>query len=144
MFPHTTSRMTRTISIVLSTLIVLFLLADAAVSLFVPHLLADAQAQVGFPADLAPVVGSIMLLCALTFAVPRTAMIGAILITAFAGGIICTHLRVGEIGSPPQVIAVALAALAWLALWLRNADVRAAVGFGQADPDPFSLQPVDL
>jgi hypothetical protein len=58
------------------------------------------------------------------------ATIGAILISAFAGGAICTHLRVGEIGSPPQFIAIALAALAWFSLWLRDANLRRAVGFG--------------
>ena len=70
-----------------------------------------------------------MLMCALLFAIPRTATIGAILITGFAGGAICTHLRVGEIGSPPQFIAIALAGLAWLSLWLRDASVREALGF---------------
>ena len=112
----------------LSALVVLFLVADAAVSIFAPHLLADAQAEVGFPSDLSPILGGIMLLCALIFAIPRTATIGAILITAFAGGAICTHLRVGEIGSPPQFISFALAALAWLSLWLRDANVRGALG----------------
>jgi hypothetical protein len=115
------------ISVALSALIVLFLLGDAAVNIFAPHLLADVQAQVGFPPELSPLLGGILLLCALVFAMPRTATIGAILITAFAGGAICTHLRVGEIGSPPQVIAIALAVLAWLSLWLRDENVRAAL-----------------
>lgn len=113
----------------LSTFVVLFLVADAGVSLFAPHLLAEVQTQVGLPAELSPLLGGIMLLCALTFAIPRTSGIGAILITAFAGGAICTHLRVGDIGSPPQLIAIALAAAAWLSLWLRDADVRRALGF---------------
>ena len=129
-FTH--SRTTLWMSLGLSALIVLFLLTDAAVSIFAPHLLADAQAQVGFPSYLSPMLGGIMLLCALLFAIPRTATIGAILITAFAGGAICTHLRVGEIGSPPQFIALALAAIAWLSLWLRDASVRAAIGFGSS------------
>jgi len=120
------------ISFGLSALVVAFLLIDAAVSLFAPHLLADAQAQVGFPSDLSPIVGSIILLCALLFAIPRTATIGAILITGFAGGAICTHLRVGEIGSAPQFIALALAGVAWLSLWLRDANIRGALGFGGA------------
>jgi hypothetical protein len=118
------------ISIGLSVLVVLFLVADAAASIFAPHLLADAQAKVGMPSYLSPMVGGIILVCALLFAIPRTATIGAILISAFAGGAICTHLRVGEIGSPPQFIAIALAAVAWLSLWLRDVNVRRAVGFG--------------
>ena len=125
----THSRTTLWISFGLSTLIVLFLLADAAVSIFAPHLLADVQAKVDFPSYLSPILGGIMLLCAFLFAIPRTATIGAILITAFAGGAICTHLRVGEIGSPPQFISLALATVAWLSLWLRDANVRGAIGF---------------
>jgi hypothetical protein len=114
----------------LSVLVVLFLAADGAVSIFAPHLLTDAQVKVGMPSYLSPIVGGIILVCALFFAIPRTATIGAILISAFAGGAICTHLRVGEIGSPPQFIAIALATAAWLSLWLRDANLRRAVGFG--------------
>ena len=132
MAPFTHSRTTSWTSFGLSALVVLFLLADAAVSIFAPHLLADVQAKVGFPSDLSAILGGIMLLCALLFAIPRTATIGAILITAFAGGAICTHLRVGEIGSPPQFISLALAAVAWLSLWLRDANVRQALGFRSA------------
>lgn len=123
------SRTTLWISFGLSALIVLFLLVDAGVSILAPGLLSDVQAKVGFPSDLSPLLGGIMLLCALLFAIPRTATIGAILITAFAGGAICTHVRIGEIGSPPQFIAFALAAVAWLSLWMRDASVRAALGF---------------
>lgn len=128
MVDFTPSRTTFWISFGLTALVVLFLVADAAVSILAPHLLADAQAQVGFPADLSAMLGGIMLLCALLFAIPRTATVGAILITAFAGGAICTHLRVGEIGSPPQFIAMALAAVAWLSLTLRDANLREALG----------------
>jgi hypothetical protein len=125
----TPSRTVVWISFGLSALVVLFLLADAAVSIFAPHLLAEVQAQVGLPSDLSPILGGIMLLCALLFAIPRTATVGAILITAFAGGAICTHLRVGEMGSPPQFIALALASVAWLSLWLRDANLRGAIRF---------------
>lgn len=124
----TPSRVMLYVSYALSTLVVLFLLADASVSVFAPELLAEVQAKVGLPAELSPVLASIMLLCALLFAMPRTAVIGAILITGFAGGAICTHLRIGEMGSLPQFIAFALAAFAWLSLWLRDANVRSAVG----------------
>jgi hypothetical protein len=125
----TPSRTTLWTSFGLSALVVLFLLVDASVSIFAPQLLADVQAQVGFPPELSPLLGGIMLLCALVFAIPRTATLGAILITAFAGGAICTHVRVGELGSPPQFISFALAAVAWLSLWLRDVDVRRALGF---------------
>jgi hypothetical protein len=129
MADFTPSRTMLRASYALSAFVILFLLADAGVSLFAPHLLADVQAQVGFPAELSQLLGVIMVIFAVVFAIPRTAAIGAILISAFAGGAICTHLRVGEIGTPPQFIAAALAVVAWLSLWLRNADVRRALGF---------------
>lgn len=125
------ARATLWLSYALSALVVLFFVGDAAVSLFAPHLLTSAQEQVGFPAELSPLLGGLMLLCAATYAVPRTAALGAILITGFIGGAICTHLRVGEIGSPPQIIAAILAVCAWLGLWLRDPMVRAALGFGR-------------
>ena len=129
MADFTPSRTMLWASYALSAFVILFLLADAGVSLFAPHLLVDVQAQVGFPPELSSLLGGIMLFCVVVFAIPRTAAIGAILISAFAGGAICTHLRIGEIGSPPQLMSAALAAVAWLSLWLRNGDVRRALGF---------------
>src|SRR5262249_3090868 len=100
----TPSRATLWTSFSLSALVVVFFLVDASVSILAPHLLANVKAEVGFPSNLSPILGSIMLVCALVFAIPRTAAVGAILITAFAGGAICTHFRIGEMGSPPQLI----------------------------------------
>jgi hypothetical protein len=68
-----------------------------------------------------------MLLCAVTYAIPRTAMLGAILITGFFGGAICVHVRIGEIGSLPQIICLLLAAMAWGGLYLRDTRVRALI-----------------
>ena len=113
----------------LSALVVVFLIADASVNILAPHLLANARGEVGFPSNLSSILGGIMLVCALVFAIPRTATVGAILITAFAGGAICTHFRIGEMGSPPQLISFALAAIAWLSLWLRDQNVRRALAF---------------
>src|SRR5262245_56295854 len=73
---HANSRTMLWTSFALSTLTILFLLADASVSIFAPHLLADAQAQVGFPSHLSSILAGIMLLCALLFAIPRIATIG--------------------------------------------------------------------
>ena len=53
-----------------------------------------------------------------------TATLGAILITGFFGGAICTHFRLGEIGSPPQLICLALGVITWVGLYLRNPTVR--------------------
>lgn len=112
---------------ILSALVVIILLADAAVNLFAPHLLKAEMAASGFPAELAPVLAIVMLLCAATYAYPRTSVLGAILVTGFFGGAICLHLRMGEIGSPPQLVCLAIGLMAWAGLFLRDARVRAVL-----------------
>jgi len=112
---------------VLSALVVVILLADAAVNLFAPHLLKAEMAAVGFPADLAPLLAMLMLLCAAAYAYPPTSVLGAILVTGFFGGAICLHLRIGEIGSPPQLVCLAIGLMAWAGLVLRDANVRAVL-----------------
>ncbi|MBY5533693.1 DoxX family protein [Rhizobium leguminosarum] len=112
------------IGVVLSYAVVILLLADAAVNLFAPYLLAAEMEAVGTPAYLAPIIGGILLICTVLYAIPRTAFLGAILITGFLGGAICTHLRVGEMFTPPQIICLLLGCAAWGGLFLRNYRIR--------------------
>jgi hypothetical protein len=56
-------------------------------------------------------------------------VLGAILVTGFLGGAICTHFRLGAIGSKPQVICVVLGLMTWGALYLRNGHVRSLLPF---------------
>lgn len=110
---------------ILGALVVLALLADAGVSLFASHLLARNMEETGFPVELSSVVGGILAVSTVLYAIPRTSVLGAILLTGFLGGAICTHLRMGEMGSPPQIVSALLGIAAWAALYLRNGKVRA-------------------
>jgi uncharacterized membrane protein YoaK (UPF0700 family) len=56
--------------------------------------------------------------------VPRTAVLGAILIAGFFGGAICAHFRIGEMGSPAELVAIAIVIIAWAGLWFRDARLR--------------------
>jgi len=107
-----------------SALVVLALLADGAVALFAPAMLKADMDATGFAADSARPIGIIVIVCAVLYAVPRTATLGAILITGFLGGAICTHFRLGEVGSPPQLVCLALGIMTWGGLYLRSAQVR--------------------
>jgi hypothetical protein len=109
---------------ILSALVVLAMLADAAVNLFAPGMLKAEMDATGFSPSLAPALGIIMLVSGVLYALPRTATLGAILITGFLGGAICTHFRLGEIGSPPQIICLVLGIMTWGGLYLRNPTVR--------------------
>jgi hypothetical protein len=109
---------------VISSLVVLALLAVAATMLFSRSAAHAQLAATGFADSAGPVIGIIALVCALFYAIPQTVFLGAILVTGFLGGAICTHFRLGTIGSPPQMISLVLGVMAWGGLYLRYAEVR--------------------
>jgi hypothetical protein len=110
---------------VMSAAVVVLLVVDGTIQLFAPAQIASTLRETGFAMDLTRVVGPIILACAILYAVPATAVLGAILVTGFLGGAICAHLRIGELGSPPQLISLLLGALTWGGLYARDARVRA-------------------
>lgn len=109
---------------IISAIVTTLLLADAATDLFAAHLLQADMEMTGFPVTLAPALGIIILVCAVLYAIPRTAFVGAILITGFLGGAICTHFRLGEIFNPPQIVSLLLGVAAWAGLYLRDPRLR--------------------
>lgn len=109
----------------LSAIVVLVLLADGATSLLAPHKLAAQMQETGFPMTMAAPLGIICLVSALLYAFPKTAALGAILVTGFLGGAVCAHFRLGEIGSPPQLVSLLLGVMTWGGLYLRDLRVRA-------------------
>ena len=117
---------------VFSGLVVAALLADGLVELFAPGLTKAEMEASGFPESQALPLGIIILVCAILYAIPRTAVLGAILVTGFLGGAICTHFRMGELGSPPQLISLLLGALTWGGLYLRDTRVRALLPLASA------------
>ena len=70
-------------------------------------------------------MGPIILACAILYAIPATAVLGAILVTGFLGGAICAHVRIGELGSPPEIICLLLGAMTWGGLYARDPRIRA-------------------
>jgi hypothetical protein len=110
---------------IMSTAVVVALGADGAIQLFAPGQIASMLQETGFAMDLTRIVGPIILACVILYAVPATSFLGAILVTGFLGGAICAHVRIGELGSPPELISLALGALTWGGLYARDARVRA-------------------
>jgi len=114
---------------IMSTLVIIVLVVDGATQLFAPLQIASMLQETGFALELTRVVGPIILVCAILYAIPSTAVLGAILVTGFLGGAICAHIRIGELGSPPEVISLLLGALTWGGLYLRDARIRALLPF---------------
>ena len=110
---------------IMSAIVVIVLVADATIQLFVPAQIAGMLQETGFAMDLTRVVGPITLACAILYAIPATAVLGAILVTGFLGGAICAHIRIGELGSPPELISLLLGAMTWGGLYARDPRIRA-------------------
>ena len=110
---------------IMSALVVIALAADGTIQLFAPAQVASLLQETGFAMDLTRVVGPIILACAILYAIPATAVLGAILVTGFLGGAICAHVRIGELASPPEIFCLFLGAMAWGGLYARDSRIRA-------------------
>lgn len=80
--------------------------------------------QMGWTADTMFKLGFVEIGCAVLYLIPRTAVIGAILLTGYLGGAVATHVRIGD---PSFVTAVILGILIWLGLWLRDPRLKAVL-----------------
>jgi hypothetical protein len=109
----------------MSGFVVVALVADGAIQLFAPAQLTSMLQETGFPMDLTRVLGPIIVACAVLYAIPATSALGAILVTGFLGGAICAHVRIGELGSPPELISLLLGAMTWGGLYARDPRIRA-------------------
>ena len=74
------------------------------------------MAHLGIPASLLVPLGILEVACVVVYLIPATSVLGAILLTGFLGGAICTHLRVGD----PFYVQIVLGILIWLGLYLRD------------------------
>jgi uncharacterized membrane protein YphA (DoxX/SURF4 family) len=111
---------------------VVFGMTVSAIMKFVqPADFAKNMEHIGIPVSLAPTLGVIELISALFLAVPRTALLGAILAAGYFGGAIFAHLRIGEPPTAPFVLGV----LAWVGVGLTHEDLfRGAFGLKSSAP----------
>jgi hypothetical protein len=80
----------------------------------------NGMAKGGYPASTLVPIGVIEILAALLYAIPKTRYFGAVLVAAYLGGAVDSHVRAGD----PFIIPVVLGVLAWVALWLRDPPFR--------------------
>ena len=110
---------------VMSALVVLFLLMDAGMKLAALRPVLEAGQQIGFPgADKARKLGALLLFCTLLYVYPRTSLLGAILVTAFLGGAVATHVRLGNPLFTHVLFGVYVGVLMWGGLVLRDPRLR--------------------
>jgi hypothetical protein len=107
---------------IITGLVVPFLLVDAVGHLVKAEAYIEATVELGYSADIVVWLGITLLVCTLLYAIPRTSILGGILLTGYLGGATATQVRLEE---PAFLFSVVLGVLAWAGLYLRDHRLRA-------------------
>ena len=86
--------------------------------------------HMGMPPHIEAILAVLSILCLVTYWIPATAILGAILFTGYMGGAILAHLRVGD----PLVLQIVTPILLWLGLWLRDSRLRSLIPLRKIAP----------
>jgi hypothetical protein len=111
----------------MSSLVIFFMLLDGGMKLVPMDVVLKASEPLGIPGSLARTLGALTIGCTLLYAFPRTAVLGAILLTGYLGGAIATHLRVGDPLFTHVLFGAYLGLLVWGGLYLRDSRLRALI-----------------
>jgi len=111
---------------VMSGLVIAFLLlASAAPKFFMPQLAMESMHELGWDAKHLLLIAILELVGTVLYAIPRTAALGAVVLTGLLGGAVATHLRIDNPLFSHTLFPLYVGFLMWGGLWLRNARVRA-------------------
>ncbi len=134
---HAAPTSTASVSIgrVLSGLLIVFLVFDGAIKLVPLQVVTDTMIELGYSGsvDQARLLGVLTLLCTVLYAIPRTSILGAILLTGYLGGAMATHLRIGNPLFTHLLFGLYLGVMAWGGLYLRDPRLRALIPFRSTD-----------
>lgn len=107
----------------LSGLASIFFLVDGGMKLFKPPFVVEATLRLGYPESSIIGIGIALVLSTVLYLVPRTSILGAVLLTGYLGGAVATHVRVSDpIFS--ILFPVVFGAISWAGLWLRSPHLR--------------------
>lgn len=104
---------------IIATLAALFLLMDGVMKLFRPSFVIDATVKLGYPTSIILVLGIVLTASTILYVIPRTAVLGAILLTGYLGGACASHAR-QEAGVFAVSFPIMIGVLVWLGLLLRD------------------------
>ena len=112
---------------VLTGLVTLFLLFDSGGKLLRLRQMVEGTVALGYPDSAVRVIGAILLACLILYLIPRTAVLGGILLTGYLGGAVASNLRVGNPLISNTLFPIYVGALIWGSLFLREDRLRALV-----------------
>jgi hypothetical protein len=121
--PPPVAKRTLWVGYILSALPVLLLLFSAILKLMKPAQVVEGFAHYGFPENLIFKLGILEIFCTALYLIPRTSVLGALLLTGYLGGATVTNVRIGESFMIPVILGV----LVWGGLYLRDQRVRALI-----------------
>lgn len=111
---------------IISALPALFLLVDGVMKLVKPAPVVEATVRLGYPESVILGLGIVLIACSVLYVIPKTSVLGAILLTGYLGGAVATHVRVGE-GLFPVLFPVIFGVLIWGGLYFRDERLRALI-----------------
>ena len=114
---------------VLTVLVALFLTFDTVIKVLKLAPAVQGTTQLGYPASAVLRIGLIELVCLALYLVPRTSVLGALLLTGYLGGAIATHVRLGSPLLSHTLFPIYVALLLWGGLYLRETRLRELVPF---------------
>lgn len=124
--PVASNARTRWSAYLMIALPVLLLVFSGVTKVLKPAPVAESFIQLGYPDSLALTIGMLELACVAIYLIPRTSVLGAILLTGYLGGAIATHVRVGS-DLFSILLPIIIGALIWGSLFLRDARLRALI-----------------
>jgi len=109
---------------IISGLVMLFLLFDSAIKVLALPAAVEGTIRVGYPANVVRPIGIVLLTCVVLYVIPRTTILGGILLTGYLGGATATMVRMSDSWFFfPIVVGV----LAWLGIFLRDERLRTLI-----------------
>lgn len=121
---NTVSKTQRWTSYVMSGLVILFMLLDSVMKFVQPDEVVQGTLELGFEVGHIATIGALGLIATLLYAFPRTSVLGAILLTAYFGGAVATHLRLNNPLFSHTLFTVYFGLFVWGGLWLRDTRLR--------------------
>jgi hypothetical protein len=111
---------------------VLFLLFDSVSKLALEQHVVEATTKIGYPVDVIRPLGLICLVCTILYAIPRTSILGAILLTGYLGGAIASKVRIEDPLFSSVLFGVYFGILVWGGLYLRDERLRSLIPLRRA------------
>ena len=109
---------------IMGGIVILFMVMDSMFKFIVNEDVVKATTDLGYQVHHLPIMGTLGLLATLLYIIPRTEIIGALLLTGYWGGAIATHVRMDNPLFTHILFPVYLGILAWGALWMKNERLR--------------------